>query len=123
MLKILVVGLGGFIGATLRYIISGWVYGIWSTGFPYGTLIVNVVGSFLLGFLMAYMQNIVIHPNLKIFLTIGLLGAFTTFSTFSYETYALFEIGAVLKALLNIGINVTLGLILVYLGVVVGRII
>ena len=105
----------------LRYWISGWVYALGHGGFPTGTLVVNVVGSFLLGLVVGLAEHFVIHPNLQPFLTIGLLGAFTTFSTFSFETMALLEVGSYSKALLNVGASVMLGLVAVLVGLVAGR--
>jgi len=119
--RILAIGCGGFIGAVLRYWISGWVYSLGHGGFPTGTLVVNVVGSFLLGLVVGLAEHFVIHPNLQPFLTIGLLGAFTTFSTFSFETMALLEVGSYSKALLNVGASVMLGLVAVLVGLVAGR--
>jgi len=119
--RILAIGCGGFIGAVLRYWISGWVYSLGHGGFPTGTLVVNVVGSFLLGLVVGLAEHFVIHPNLQPFLTIGLLGAFTTFSTFSFETMALLEGGSYSKALLNVGASVMLGLVAVLVGLVAGR--
>ena len=87
--------LGGGIGAALRYRMTGSVYRILGTTFPYGTLLVNVLGSILIGFCMAFFdERFVVQPALRLFLTIGVLGGFTTFSTFSYETIALLREGS-----------------------------
>ena len=86
----LLVFLGGGIGATARYGLQGVVYRVAGTAFPYGTLAVNVLGSLLIGFLMAlFEERFIVNPSLRLFLTIGILGGFTTFSSFSYETIAM----------------------------------
>jgi CrcB protein len=118
VIRILIIGFGGFLGAISRYYVSGWVQHLsQSVHFPYGTLAVNVLGSFLLGFLMRYtfLQQ-VFSPEMRLLLFIGFLGAFTTFSTFSLETFNLLEDGAVLPALANMGANILLGLAAVWLG-------
>lgn len=119
--KIMVIGLGGFSGAVLRYLISQWVY-VYSTGqFPLGTILVNSIGSFIIGFLAGFSgrPGAVSQPNP--FLTIGLLGAFTTFSTFSYETMILMKRGALSTAMLNVFGNIVTGMIFVYLGFILGQ--
>ena len=94
MLQIMVAGLGGFIGSAARFWISSLTYRYLGQDFPYGTLLVNVVGSFLIGFLMAFFEDrFTISPDLRIFLTIGILGGFTTFSSFGNETMSLWRDG------------------------------
>ncbi|RMI03600.1 MAG: fluoride efflux transporter CrcB [Calditrichaeota bacterium] len=121
MIKILAIGAGGFAGAILRYWISGWVYAFTQSDFPIGTLVVNAAGSFLLGLFMGYSEQLILSPTLKAMITIGLLGAFTTFSTFSYETVMLLRVGAPMKAFLNIVLSILLGLTLAFVGLVVGK--
>lgn len=89
----LYVAVGGALGAALRYGISGWVQDLTRSPFPWGTMSVNVLGSVLLGFAIAWLQSGTVSAELRQFVTIGLLGAFTTFSTFSYEAVALFRDG------------------------------
>ena len=91
MQLLLLIGFGGFVGAVLRYLIAGWIQNGVSS-FPVGTLGVNFIGSFFLGLVM-YLSEIrgLFNEETRIFLTIGVLGAFTTMSTFSYESYRLFE--------------------------------
>ncbi len=108
-MTLLYIGIGGFLGAILRFILSGWVQKILHTTFPLGTLSVNVFGSFLIGFLVVLFENF-ISPQWKAFAVTGLLGALTTFSTFSYETVILMQEGLILKALMNIFLNVFLSL-------------
>jgi len=124
MFRLLVIGSGGFIGAVLRYQVSGWVHKGLGTAFPYGTLAVNVLGSFLLGlFLVLADTKLILSDLYKQFIAIGILGAFTTFSTFSYETFALIEGQLFKQALMNMSLNLLLGLLAVWLGIVVARVI
>jgi len=104
---IIAVGIGGFFGAISRFLIATYVQKLSSLFFPVGTLAVNVLGSFLIGFLYLYFEQ-TINPISKALLVTGFLGALTTFSTFSLETFLLLQDGLYLKALLNILLNVTL---------------
>ncbi len=118
MIRLFIIGAGGFLGAISRYLVAGWAQDLSrSVHFPYGTLAVNLIGSFLLGFLVryAFVHN-VFSPEVRLLIFIGFLGAFTTFSTFSNETFNLFADGATMPALMNIGANVFLGLAAVWLG-------
>lgn len=118
MLKILYVGIGGFIGASLRYIISYHSPKLFGNHFPFGTLIVNVIGGLLIGFIMELsLSTDSISPNLRLFLTTGIMGGLTTFSTFSYETVNLISEGNYIGGTLNICLNLFLSII----GVVLGR--
>jgi CrcB protein len=121
--KAILIGAGGFVGAVLRYSVGGWVQ-VHSpgTGFPYGTLAVNAVGCATMGLLstIAENQNLV-STDAQHFLLVGMLGAFTTFSTFSNETMALFRAGDELRALLNVGAHLALGLSMIWLGRAAGR--
>lgn len=100
------IALGGSIGACLRYAVSLWSSNTWGTNFPYGTLIVNVVGSFLLGFLLIMLTQKVVTPLwMRQLLFVGVLGAFTTFSTFSVESMELFRAGKELLAFKNMAFN------------------
>ena len=102
---LLAVALGGAIGASGRYLLSTGVHKVLGAGFPYGTLTVNVLGSFLIGFLFVYFEH-TISPLQKALWVTGMLGALTTFSTFSLESLLMLQDGLLFKALLNIGINV-----------------
>ncbi|WEU40524.1 MAG: fluoride efflux transporter CrcB [Candidatus Odinarchaeum yellowstonii] len=115
----ILVGLGGFIGALLRYYISGWVSKSF-TSFPLGTLVVNLIGAFFLGLIMYSAEYYgVFTSEQRLFLTIGVLGSFTTMSTFSYESFKLLETGEYLLFLLNIIGTVGLTLTGVYIGKII----
>ncbi|MFB6347055.1 MAG: fluoride efflux transporter CrcB, partial [bacterium] len=106
MTRLLFVGLGGFLGATARYLISGWAQELTSSSFPLGTLVVNVAGSFFLAFLaILAFESGHLPVNLRLFFLTGLLGAFTTYSTFSYETLQLMRESLHRMYLLNIASN------------------
>ena len=108
--RILIVGIGGFLGAALRYVISGATSKYFGT-FPIGTLIVNIVGGLLIGFIMEASTSFwPISANMRIFLTTGIMGGLTTFSTFSYETVSLISEGEYLMGGLNAGLNLFLAL-------------
>ena len=122
MMQALAIAGGGAVGALLRFWMSGWAYGLFGRGFPYGTLLVNVLGSLLMGVLFALLvERAAAAPEWRALLMIGLLGSFTTFSTFSIETLNLLEGGEYSKAVLNIGLSVVLCLAAAMAGVVAGR--
>ncbi|TCK04655.1 fluoride efflux transporter CrcB [Phorcysia thermohydrogeniphila] len=104
-MTLLFIGLGGFFGAISRFLISGFVQKLLGTTFPFGTLSVNVIGSFLIGFLVMLFENM-LSPEWKAFFITGFLGALTTFSTFSLETVVLLQEGLYERALLNVALNV-----------------
>jgi CrcB protein len=119
----LLVFAGGGIGASARYWLSGAVYRFLPINFPYGNLFVNISGCFAIGLIMTLMEErFLSEPSLRIFLTIGILGGFTTFSSFSYETIALFRDAEVLRASLNIAASVFGCLAATTLGMYFGRI-
>ena len=121
MKELIIIGFGGFVGAILRYLVSGWIQNLSNSQFPFGTLTVNSIGCFIIGFLAGIFQHAIISPELRMFITIGFLGAFTTFSTFSYETMMLLKSGVPWEAFINIIVSFTMGLILVYLGYSLGQ--
>jgi CrcB protein len=115
-------GIAGALGALARYGVEGWVSQRTGGGFPIGTFVVNISGAFLLGFLFTLLtERLALAPWLRSAITIGFLGAYTTFSTLSFETFRLAEEGEVLLALANMLGSVTAGFVAVYLGVVLGR--
>jgi CrcB protein len=117
---ILVVALGGAFGAMARYGLSGWVQGFMNTTFPLGTLVVNVVGSFLLGFALYLLESTAPTTEVRSFVTIGFLGAFTTFSTFSYEAVVLLQGGEWTRGGLYVGGSLVLGLMGILMGLGLG---
>lgn len=120
--KTLVVGLGGFLGASARYLVGGLVYRYLPATFPYATLLINVTGCFGIGFLgLLVEERHVLGPASRLFWMIGVLGGYTTFSSFGYETIALVREGSHAAALVNIGSQVLLGLLAVWLGAVSAR--
>ena len=98
MTTLLAVALGGALGAVSRYLASGWLQDLANGFFPWGTLGVNVAGSFVLGFSLVWLQGTVASAEMRALITIGFLGSFTTFSTFSYETMAMLRDGQWLRA-------------------------
>jgi CrcB protein len=112
------VGTGGFIGSSLRFLIGGWAQRLAPfSDFPIGTLLVNVSGCLLIGFLggLAELRQ-VLDPGQRLFLLVGVLGGFTTFSTFAFESLSLAQDSEFLKAFLNTVLQVTLGFTAAWLG-------
>ncbi len=121
-MKYLIVFAGGGVGAALRYWMQGVIHSFAGAAFPYGTMVVNVLGSFLIGSLMSlFDERFVVQPMLRVFLTVGLLGGFTTFSSFSYETMALLRDGSHTLGLLNVAGSVGLCPATAWLGLTVGK--
>jgi CrcB protein len=115
----LLIGIGGFIGAILRYALGGWIQDSF-INFPFGTLFVNVVGSFFLGLIMFLSEyQGLFSEETRVFLTIGVLGAFTTLSTFSYESFRLFDNSKLLLMAINLVSTVLFSMFAVYLGKIV----
>ncbi len=122
MKALLYVAIGGALGAVLRYSISSGIYHWFGRGFPYGTLVVNVIGSLAIGLLtILLVEKFNVSQELKLGLVVGVLGALTTFSTFSWDTLHLLEQGFVQKAFLNILLNVTVCIGAAWLGALWAR--
>jgi CrcB protein len=122
MSRLLAIAAGGAVGSVLRYWLSTGVHALLGRNFPYGTLFVNVAGSLLMGFLfMVFLDRLTNDALLRAGVLIGMLGAFTTFSTFSIETFNLIEDGAWLKAGLNAGLSLLLCLTAVWIGALLAR--
>jgi len=122
VLKLLAIAGAGAIGAVLRYGISLSTHSLMGRGFPYGTLAVNVIGSFGMGILyVLLLERLSLSPEWRAALQVGLLGALTTFSTFSMETMLLIENGETVKAVLNILLSVFICLFATWLGMLIGR--
>ncbi len=119
---VLFVGLGGFLGAIARYLVDVRVTTFAGAGFPWGTLAVNVIGSFAVGLLFALVvERAALSADLRAPLMIGFLGSFTTFSTFALESWRMIEDGFWIGGLANVAVSVIVGLIAVVGGVALGR--
>jgi fluoride exporter len=124
LLPYLLVGVGGFLGANARFVQARWIDLLHNTAFPWATFTINVAGSFLLGLLGAFVTARVPPPtgdHLRLALGVGFLGAYTTFSTFEYETHALLEDGFWLTGFLNVFCSLFVGLVAVRLGILAAR--
>ncbi|MES0326548.1 MAG: fluoride efflux transporter CrcB [Gammaproteobacteria bacterium] len=122
MKTILFIAGGGAIGAVMRYGASLGVYSLFGRGFPYGTLFVNVTGSLLMGVLsIVLLERFNVGPEWRAAILVGLLGSFTTFSTFSLETLNLLEQGDMMRAMANIAFSIIVCLAAVWVGVSIGR--
>lgn len=122
MTQLLAIAAGGALGSVLRFLMSTWVYSLLGRGFPYGTLVVNIIGSLLMGLLTVLLiERMSLGPEWRAALLIGVLGGFTTFSSFSIETLNLIETGAYAKAFANAVLSVMLCVAAAWAGVVVGR--
>ena len=120
--KCLIVGLGGSTGAIARYLLGGWVQERYGTSFPYGTLIINVSGSFILGLFATLAIRYAWSDHWRLLIAIGFVGAYTTFSTFEYETIQLIAEGSRYRAAaINLAGSVAAGFAAAYLGVVAAR--
>jgi CrcB protein len=121
-MKYLVLGLGGFIGVNLRYLVQTCPANRWGPDFPYGTLLINVVGSFILGlFVTLATTRLIVSPNLRLFVAVGLLGGFTTFSSFTVETLNLLQGGRWLPSALYLLGKLVLGLLAAVAGIILAR--
>ena len=121
MLKLIFIAAGGILGALLRYGISGLIQGYLNGSFPWGTLIVNLSGCFMIGFLWQLSEVIIISPNIRTFIFVGVIGAFTTFSTYGLETINLLRESEIKYALSNIFLSNILGLLMVFCGFITVR--
>ncbi len=117
---IILVGIGGFIGATLRYLVGNWIQNLsGNPEFPYGTLLVNLIGCLIIGFVIAISETQDnISQEIQIFLTVGVLGGFTTFSAFGIDTVNFIRNGDLHLGAINIVLQLTLGILAAWLGLV-----
>jgi CrcB protein len=121
---LLMVGLGGFLGAATRFLVDGWVSRATGGTFPWGTLVINLSGSFLLGVLFAMAtERSLLSPDIRPPLMIGFLGAYTTFSTWMLESWRMVEDGALVAAFANLGGSLVLGVVAVFAGLAIGRLV
>jgi len=122
MKQVMAIAAGGALGAVMRWYIAGFIQRLSGSAFPWGTLAVNVVGSFLLGFLFVWMlERVTVGELARLAVTVGFLGAFTTFSTFSVETARLLQEGALSMALGNVLAQVLICVTLAWLGMQLAR--
>jgi CrcB protein len=122
MTNILIIGIGGFLGAISRYGVALWVGQRWGRHFPLGTFLINISGSFLIGLLMSlFTERFMVNPQWRLMLVVGFLGAYTTFSTFEYETGALLKDGEWMIAGLNVVLSVFAGFAALKLGEVIAK--
>jgi CrcB protein len=122
MNNILIVGIGGFLGAVARYAIAIWIGQKWGRSFPMGTFVINVSGSFLIGLLMVlFTERYLVNPQWRLLLVVGFLGAYTTFSTFEYETGSLLKDGEWMMASLNVVGSVVAGFVALKIGEVIAK--
>jgi CrcB protein len=122
MSKYILVMLGGALGAVSRFVVGTLILKFYSAVFPLGTFLVNVTGSFLVGLLMMlFLNRPAINANWRLFVVTGILGGYTTFSTFEWESFTAFRGGASAVALLNVLLSVALGFAGVWLGVVISN--
>lgn len=121
-MRVLWVGVAGFFGATSRYLLDGVVSRATSGSFPWGTWVVNITGCFLVGLLTTVLtERFMPNPTLRIAITVGFIGAYTTFSTFIYESLRLGQDGALGVAALNVASSVVAGFVATWIGITVGR--
>ncbi len=117
-----IIGIGGFVGAIARYGLGLWIGQRWGRSFPLGTFVINISGSFLIGFLMPLLtERFIANPQWRLLLVVGFLGAYTTFSSFEYETGALLRDSEYLYAGMNIILSVTVGFMALKLGEMLAR--
>jgi CrcB protein len=116
------IGLGGFMGANARYLVQQWAAARWGAHFPYGTMLANVSGSFIIAFFLTLATGrLPVSPELRLLVAVGFLGGFTTFSSFTIETFRLVEQNGWSAALLNFTGNTALGFGGVLLGIILAR--
>ena len=122
MQQLVLISLAGAAGALARYGLAGLVQGLTGSAFPWGTAVVNVLGSFLFGVIWSLAEtHLSISAETRTIILTGFMGAFTTFSTFMFETGALLRADQGLLALANLGLQITLGLLCLFFGLAVGR--
>jgi len=120
--KYLVVGIGGFMGSIVRFWLAAFVGQRMGTRFPYGTFLINVTGSFLIGFVMTVLtEKTHLSPNWRYLIPIGFIGGYTTFSTFEYETLRAIQDGQFTIGTLNVVLSVLVGFLMVWTGAMVGK--
>lgn len=122
MLKYLAVGIGGFLGSIARHVVATYIGSRYGVRFPYGTFVINISGSFLVGFVVALLARTTASQYWRYLIAIGFIGAYTTFSTFEYETLRAVQDGQLTTGLLNVALSVIVGFMAVWAGVAIGRV-
>lgn len=122
MLKYLVIGVGDFLGALARYVLGTYIGSRYGSAFPYETFVINVSGSFLVGFILTFLAKSTASPYWRYLIPIGFIGAYTTFSTFEYETLRAVQDGQIAAGVVNVVLSNLVGFAAVWAGVVTGRI-
>ena len=122
MLKYLVVGIGGFLGAITRYTLGAYIGSRYGVRFPYGTFVINISGCFLVGLILTLLARTTANTYWRYLIPIGFIGAYTTFSAFEYETFLAVQDGQVLTGLLNAVLSLVFGYVAVWVGAIVGRV-
>lgn len=122
LLEVMLVAVGGAVGSAARYLVSVWAATRYGADFPYGTLIVNIAGCFIIGaFMTLVTERLSVSPYWRLLVTVGFVGGMTTFSSFSYETIHLLQEADMLRAFYNVGLNILVGFSATWLGIVVAR--
>jgi len=122
LLKYVVVGVGGFLGAIARYALGAYIGGRYGVRFPLGTFVINVSGSFLIGLILTLLARTTASAYWRYLIPIGFIGAYTTFSTFEYETLRAIQDGQLMTGLLNVVLSLVTGFVAVWAGVKIGRV-
>ena len=122
MLKYVAVGVGGFLGAIARYALGTYIGGRYGLRFPLGTFIINVSGSFLIGLILTLLARTTASAYWRYLIPIGFIGAYTTFSTFEYETLRAIQEGQLMTGFLNVALSLVVGFIAVWVGAELGRV-
>jgi fluoride exporter len=123
VLKYLIVGVGGFVGAIARYMIGTYIGSRFGIRFPYGTFVINISGCFLVGFVVTLLARSTASQYWRYLIPIGFIGAYTTFSTFEYETLRAVQDGQITTGLLNVVLSVVVGFAAVWVGAALGRVV
>lgn len=123
MPKYLAVGIGGFLGAIARYMLGVYIGSRYGVRFPLGTFVINVSGSFLVGLSLTLLARTTASAYWRYLIPIGFIGAYTTFSTFEYETLRAIQDGQVMTGVLNVALSLVLGFVAVWAGAAIGRVI
>lgn len=122
MVKYLIIGIGGFLGSIARFWLGSYIDSKMGSRFPFGTLVINCTGSFVIGFIVTLLaERAHWSPNWRYLIPIGFVGAYTTFSTFEFETFRVVQDGELLLALLNVSVSIIVGFLAVWLGVIAGK--